>query len=81
MQQHSANSSSTDVEQKVHDLVARERMLTFTALVNKLPDCRWIALFRALNHLEKQQVIQLTPLPWDYQICVKEQSLAPSISN
>lgn len=58
------------IEKRIRELVDRERTLTFTALAAMLPDCRWISLLRALNHLEQQQVIRLTPLPWDYEIRV-----------
>jgi hypothetical protein len=68
MQRHSAAHSSAAIESRIRELVDRERTLTFTALTTTLSDCRWISLFRALNHLERQRVIRLTPLPWDYQI-------------
>jgi len=71
MQRHSADHSSAAIESRVRELVYRERTITFTTLATTLSDCRWISLLRALNHLEQQQVIRLTPLPWDYQICVK----------
>lgn len=68
MQRQGADISSAAIERRVRELVVRERTLTFTALTTTLSDCRWISLFRALNHLEKQRVIRLIPLPWDYQI-------------
>jgi hypothetical protein len=69
MQQNGTDHLSAAIEIRIRELVTRERMLTFTVLATKLPDCRWINLLRALNRLEKQQVIQMIPLPWDYQIC------------
>lgn len=57
------------LDRRVQDIVFRERTLTFTALAARLHDCRWINLLRALHRLEKQRVIRLVPLPWDYQIC------------
>lgn len=71
MQQIGADLLSATIESRIRDLVVRERTLTFTGLAAALSDCRWISLLRALNHLEQQQVISLTPLPWDYQICVR----------
>lgn len=65
MQPNGTDVSSATIEIRVRELVTRKRTLTAT-----LSDCRWISLFRALNHLEKQRVIRLTPLPWDYQICL-----------
>lgn len=69
MQLNGIDVSSAAIELRVRELIGRERTLTFTALTTALSDCRWISLFRALNRLEKQHVIQMTPLPWDYQIC------------
>lgn len=70
MQPNGAEVSSATIELRVRELVAQKRTLTFSALTATLSDCRWISLFRALNHLEKQRVIRLTPLPWDYEICL-----------
>ncbi|MEQ1793079.1 MAG: hypothetical protein ABL970_02720 [Nitrospira sp.] len=69
MQPNGTDILSAAIEQRIRELVDRERILTFTALATKLPDCRWINLLRALNRLEKEHVIQVIPLPWDYQIC------------
>ena len=71
MQRHCIATSPATIESRVRELVARERTLTFTTLATALSDCPWISLLRALNRLEQQQVIRLTPLPWDYQICVR----------
>lgn len=68
MQPNGTDILSSAIEQRVLELVDRERILTFTALATGLPDCRWINLLRALHHLEKQRVIRLMPLPWDYEI-------------
>jgi CRP-like cAMP-binding protein len=70
MQRHSVDVSPAAIESRVRELVGRERRLTFTTLAAMLSDCRWISLLRALNRLEQQQVVRLTPLPWDYEICV-----------
>jgi hypothetical protein len=70
MQRHSVDVSPAAIVTRVRELLDRERTLTFTALATILSDCRWISLLRALNHLEQQQVVRLTPLPWDYEICV-----------
>lgn len=69
MQPSGADFLSAAIELRIRELVNQEHMLTFTVLATKLPDCRWINLLRALNRLEKQHVIQMIPLPWDYQIC------------
>lgn len=61
--------SPAAIEQRIRELVDLEGELTFTALTTKLPDCRWISLFRALSQLEKQRVIRTIPIPFDYQIC------------
>ena len=61
----------------MQDIVFRERTLTFTALAARLHDCRWINLLRALHRLEKQRVIRLVPLPWDYQISGMPSAVSP----
>ena len=66
------------MEKRIRELIDRERTLTFTTLAAMLSDCRWISILRALNHLEQQQVIRLTPLPWDYEICVMT-SVPPAV--
>ncbi|SPP66072.1 hypothetical protein [Nitrospira lenta] len=68
MQRHRLDGPPAAIVTRVRELVGRERTLTFTALTARLSDCRWINLLRALNHLEQQHVIKLTPLPWDYEI-------------
>ena len=73
----SSRPSHAAIEKKIRELVDLERVLTFTALTTRLPDCRWIILFRALNHLEKQRAIRLIPIPWDYQICAASSGPLP----
>lgn len=68
MQRHRVDTTPATIESRVRELVDRERMLTFSTLATLLSDCRWINLLRALNHLEQQHVISMTPLPWDYEI-------------
>lgn len=68
MQRHNIDTTPATIESRVRELVGRERMLTFTTLATVLSDCRWITLLRALNHLEQQHIISMTPLPWDYEI-------------
>lgn len=68
MSLNSAAQSAATIEHRIHELVDLEGALTFTALATRLPDCRWIILFKALYHLEKQHVIRLVPVPWDYEI-------------
>lgn len=60
--------SPTAIVHRIRELISLEGVITFTALTARLPDCRWITLFRALNHLRKQDAIRLIPKPWDYEI-------------
>ena len=69
MHKPSADRSPITIESRIRELIDLERTLTFTTLTTKLSDCRWISLLRALNHLEQQHIVRLTPLPWDYEIC------------
>jgi hypothetical protein len=69
--------SPATVEHRIREMVDLEGVLTVTALSARLPSCRWITLFRALNQLEKQHAIRLIPIPWDYQICAPTSTPPP----
>lgn len=60
--------SLREIERTVHRLISDKGTITFTSLASMLPAYRWITLFKALNSLERQQVVKLRPLPWDYEI-------------
>lgn len=70
-----ADYSSTAIVHRIREVVSRERTLTFTTLTTTLPDCQWINLLRALNHLKEQHEIRLIPLPRDYQISSTAQEM------
>ncbi len=70
MHTQTAFHSLREIERIVHSLISDKGTITFTTLAGMLPAYRWISLFKALNNLERQQVVRLRPLPWDYEISV-----------
>ncbi|MBI3357861.1 MAG: hypothetical protein HY038_14030 [Nitrospirae bacterium] len=59
-----------EIECTLYDFIRYQGTMTFGSLANLLPQHRWVSLFKALYNLERQQVVTLTPLPWDYEISV-----------
>lgn len=63
--------SARALENRLYGLICANGKISFTSLANLLPEHRWISLFKALHSLERQQVVILTPLPWDYEISAR----------
>jgi hypothetical protein len=61
-----------DIENAVHRLVLQRRRATFTVLAHAFPQYRWQTLFQALYFLQEKDLVVLTPLLWDYEICIRE---------
>ena len=61
-----------DIEDAVHRLVLQRRRLTFTVLSHAFPEHTWQTLFQVLHDLQEKDLVVLTPLLWDYEICVHE---------
>ncbi|HLZ32401.1 MAG TPA: hypothetical protein VKP13_00190 [Nitrospira sp.] len=68
MGSHSTSATTEQLEQILCGLIRREGTVTFSSLANMCPQYRWVSLFKALHNLEKQRIVTLTPLPWDYAI-------------
>jgi hypothetical protein len=62
-----------DIENAVHRLVSQRRRLTFTVLSHASPQYRWQTLFQVLHYLQEKDLVVLTPLLWDYEICAQEE--------
>jgi hypothetical protein len=62
-----------DIDDAVHRFVSQRRRLTFTVLAYAFPQCRWQTLFQVLHHLQEKDLVVLTPLLWDYEICAQEE--------
>ena len=61
-----------DIEDAVYRLVSQRRRLTFTVLAHAFPEHTWQTLFQVLHYLQEKDLVVLTPLLWDYEICVHE---------
>lgn len=60
-----------DRETAVYRLVLQRRRLTFTVLSHAFPHYTWQTLFQVLHSLQQKGLVALTPLLWDYEICVQ----------
>lgn len=76
MSKRGASTSAEPIERTLSDLIHRNGTVTFSALAAMCPQYRWVSLFTALHHLEQQRVIDMTPLPWDYEISARRQTAA-----
>ena len=70
---HMTSVMTQDIEDAVHRFVSQRRRLTFTVLSHAFPQCTWQTLFQVLHHLQEKDLVVLTPLLWDYEICAQEE--------
>jgi hypothetical protein len=61
-----------EIEEAVYRLVLQRRRVTFTVLSHALPHYTWHTLFQVLHSLQQKDLVALTPLLWDYEICARE---------
>lgn len=73
MTSHMTSVVTQDIEDAVHRLVSQRRRLTFTMLSHAFPQYTWQTLFQVLRYLQEKDLVVLTPLLWDYEICVQEE--------
>ena len=66
----------TQMERAIQARLCGTNTMTFMSLANTFPEYTWISLFKALNNLERQQLVKLTPVPWDYEIAVLPESVS-----
>ncbi|MEP6958505.1 MAG: hypothetical protein ABI980_07220 [Nitrospirota bacterium] len=66
-----------DIEHAVHHLVLQRRRITFTVLSQAFPQYTWQTLFQVLHYLQKNDLVILRPLLWDYEIVHKKTSHEP----
>lgn len=64
----------TPMERAIQTRLCGTNTMTFMSLANTFPEYTWISLFKALNNLERQRLVKLTPVPWDYEITVLAES-------
>jgi hypothetical protein len=70
---HMTSVITQDIKDAVYRLVLQRRRLTFTVLSHAFPQYRWQTLFQVLHYLQEKDLVVLTPLLWDYEICVQEE--------
>jgi hypothetical protein len=70
---HMTSVMKQDIEDAVHRLVSQRRRLTFTVLSHAFPQYTWQTLFQVLHYLQEKDLVVLTPLLWDYEICVQKE--------
>jgi hypothetical protein len=61
-----------DIESAVRRFVSQHRRVTFTVLAHAFPQCTWQMLFQVLHLLQEKDFVALTPILWDYEICIRE---------
>ena len=69
---HMAPVISQDIKHAVHHLVLQRRRVTFTILSHAFPQYTWQTLFQVLHYLQKEGLVVLLPLSWDYEIRAQE---------
>ena len=70
---HITSVMAEQIESAVHDLVSQHCRMTFTVLSHAFPQYTWQTLFQVLHSLQDKDRVVLTPLLWDYEICVQEE--------
>jgi hypothetical protein len=70
---HMTSVMTQDIEDLVHRFVLQRRRLIFTVLSHAFPQYTWQTLFQVLHSLQEKDLVVLTPLLWDYEICVQEE--------
>lgn len=60
------------IEHQILTILGACPKLTFTSLADAVPEHRWRELFGALNRLRKRRQIELSALPWDYEVVLRK---------
>ncbi len=71
MATHDESDVDVEIESQILAVLCEHRKLTFTSLADAVPEYRWRELFGALNRLRKRQQIELSTLPWDYEVALR----------
>jgi hypothetical protein len=61
-----------EIESQILAILREHPKLTFTSLAEAVPERRWRELFGALNRLRERQQIELSALPWDYEVMLRK---------
>lgn len=57
-----------EIEHHILAVLCASPRVTFTTLADAVPEYRWGDLFRALNRLRDRRQVELSTLPWDYEV-------------
>jgi hypothetical protein len=60
------------IESQILAILCEHPKLTFTSLADAVPEHRWRELFGALNRLRERRQIDLSALPWDYEVVLRK---------
>lgn len=61
-----------EIEHQILTILGVRPKLTFTSLADAVPEHRWRELFGALNRLRERRQIELSALPWDYEVVLRK---------
>jgi hypothetical protein len=57
-----------EIETRILAILRQRPKLTFTSLAEAVPEHRWRELFRALNRLHQRHQVDMSALPFDYEV-------------
>jgi hypothetical protein len=60
------------IESQIVAILCEHRKLTFTSLAEAIPEHRWRELLGALNRLHKRGQVDMSALPVDYEVVLRE---------
>jgi hypothetical protein len=57
-----------EIETRILAILRQRPKLTFTSLAEAVPEHRWRELFGALNRLHQRHQVDMSALPFDYEV-------------
>jgi hypothetical protein len=63
---------SGEIESQILAILSQYPRLTFTSLAEAVPEHRWRELFGALNRLRQRHQVDMSALPWDYEVVLRK---------
>lgn len=60
-----------EIDSQILAILCERPKLTFTSLAEAVPEHRWRELLGALNRLRKRRQIDLSALPLDYEVVLR----------
>jgi hypothetical protein len=61
-----------EIESQILAILCEHPTLTFTSLAEAVPERRWRELFGALNRLRKRRQVDMSALPLDYEVVLRQ---------